>query len=72
MPRVKRMGVKDPREDAVREEIGAIMGKMQLSQAKLAKMTGIKPTTLQKRIGKGGDVGSMRLSELWKIQDVAK
>lgn len=70
MPKVKRLGIQDRRETEVRSRIGAIMGALQVSEMRLAELAGIKPTTLNKRLRT--DIGSMRLSELWAIEDVAR
>ena len=72
MPRVKPLAKQDPRETAILTEIGGIMTALHISQGKLAEMAGIKESTLSKRLRKHGDLGSMRLSELWAIQDVGK
>ena len=72
MPRVKELIRKDPREIAIREEIGAGLYSKGLSITDVARMTGLKQSTLYKRLGRGGDLGSMRLSEYWKLQDVLK
>ena len=70
MPRVRPLARPDPWESEIRAEIGAGMAAMRISQKELAKMAGIKPTTLSMRIGKKGDIGSMRLSELYAIRKV--
>lgn len=72
MPRVKRLVTEDPIKTSVREEIYGILGSLKISQAELAKMTGIKPSTLSKRIGKRGDIGGLRLSEYLAIKRVAE
>lgn len=61
----------DRREKETLAMIGGIMGALRCTRADLAKMTGIKYTTLMSRIGKKGDIGSMKLSELWAIEDAA-
>ena len=43
---------------------------LKVSQKQLAEMAGINPSTLNKRLKQ--DVGSMRLSELWAIEDLAR
>jgi hypothetical protein len=70
MPRVKPLGRADPREAQVRQKIGGILMALNGNSTRLAELTGIKYGTLMKRIGKGGDIGSMRLSELWAIEDL--
>lgn len=72
MPRVKRLITEDPIKTSVREEIYGILGSLKISQAELAKMTGIKPSTLSKRIGKHGDIGGLRLNEYLAIKHVAE
>ena len=72
MPRVKRLITEDPTKTAVRSEIFGILGSLKISQAELAKMTGIKPSTLSKRIGKHGDIGGLRLNEYLAIKRVAE
>lgn len=62
----------DRREKETLAKIGGIMGALRCTRADLAKMTGIKYTTLMSRIGKKGDIGSMKLSELWAIEDAAR
>ena len=68
MPRIRS----DPREMEIRQQIGAICGGLQCSYSDLARMTGIKYRTLMNRVGDGGSIGSMKLCELWAIQDAAK
>lgn len=68
MPRTKPP---DPRSD-MRAEIYRIMGALNVNQKELAAMTGITERTLNNRIGKKGDIGSMRLYEWWAIQDAAR
>ena len=72
MPKVKPLIRPDPSVQAVRAWIGAGMATLGLTQKELARQTGIKETTLSVRIGKGGDLGSMKLSELWAIGKVFK
>lgn len=66
MPRVAKIAV-DPRETAIREEIGGTLAAMRITQNELAKRTGITPSTLSNRMK---NIGDMRLSELWAIRDV--
>lgn len=70
MPRVKALIRTDPRETEVKNKIGGILMQLGGSKVRLAQLTGINPNTLQKRIGKSGDIGSMRLRELWAIEDL--
>ena len=69
MPRVRPLAKPDPRETAIREEIGSALAVMRITQNELARQTGMSPATLSNRMR---DIGSMRLSELWRIQDVRK
>ena len=69
MPRVKPLLKPDPRSVAVLEEIGGTMAVMRISQNELAKRSGMSPATLSGRLK---NIGEMRLSELWAIQDVRK
>ena len=52
--------------------IGAIMQIGKLNIAQLSKLTGIDDATLARRIGKSGDIGSLRLNEYIAIVDVAE
>lgn len=69
MPRVKPIAKPDPRSVAILEEIGGTMATMRISQTELAKRAGMSQATLSGRLK---NIGSMRLSELWAIQDVRK
>ena len=69
MPRVKPLIRPDPRKTAVLVEIGSIKAALNLSQGELARRAKINPATMSLRMN---DIGSMRLSELWAIQDVAR
>lgn len=71
MPRVKQLA-RDPWKAELRAEIGAGMAAMQISQKDLSRLTGIPPTTLSLRIGKRGDIGSMRMDEYEAIKAVFK
>lgn len=68
MPRVKIIR-QDPRATAVLEEVGGAMAVMKISQNELAKRAGMSPSTLSGRLK---NIGDMRLSEYWRIQDVRK
>lgn len=48
------------------------MAASEMTIKQLARETGIAESTLGSRIGKGADIGSMRLSELWAIEDCLK
>lgn len=68
MPRVKRLGVRaDPRATAILTEIGGGRAALQITQGELARRAGIDPSLLCKRLK---NIGEMRLSELWALQDV--
>lgn len=69
MPKVKPLTKKDPREVDVLSEIGATLATMGISQKELAIRSGINPSTLNLRMH---DIRSMRLGELWSIQDLRK
>lgn len=69
MPRVKPLIKPDDREVAIRKEIGGIMGELRLTQGQLAERARIDKATFSRRLK---DLGSMRLSEYWRIQDAAK
>lgn len=66
------MKARDERKVEVLQYIGGVMGALHISNKELSAMTGIKYRTLMNRIGKDGDIGSMKLYELWAIQDVAR
>lgn len=68
MPRVKSPKP-DPRSVAVLDEIGGTMAVMRIGQNELAKRVGISPATMSNRMK---NIGEMRLSELWRIQDLRK
>lgn len=73
MPRVRPLIRTDPREIAVRKEIGGILMMLGDNKSKLAELSGIKYGTLMSRIGSGyGDIGRMTLREYWAIQDAVK
>ena len=72
MPRVKPLIRPDPSEQKILSEIGAGMMQMQLNQQDLARLSGINPNTLSKRIGKGGDIRTLRLGEMIAIRGVFK
>ena len=69
MPRVRPLSKPDPRSIAVLEEIGGTMVALKLTQNELARRTGMSPATLSGRLK---NIGDMRLSEYWRIQDVRK
>ena len=63
---------KSEHERAVLSQIGSIMGVLQIDAVELSQISGINYKTLMRRIGKNGNIGDMRLYELWAIQDAAK
>ncbi len=69
MPRVRPLAREDPRETEILSEIGGVLAAMKISRKDLAKLAGINPSTFNLRMK---DIGSMRLSELWRIQDIRK
>lgn len=70
MPRVRRLGTRaDPRAVSVLSEIGGGKTALKITQGELAKRAGMEPSLLSKRLK---NIGEMRLSELWAIQDVIK
>ena len=69
MPRVRPLTKPDQRETEIREQIGSTMAVLRITQGELARRAGIAPQTMSDRMK---DVGSMRLSELWRIQDVRR
>ena len=68
MPRVKTFKP-DPRSVAILDEIGGTMAVMRIGQNELAKRVGISPATMSNRMK---NIGDMRLSELWRIQDLRR
>lgn len=71
MPRVKALTKEDPTKAAIRAEVHEIMGYLNVSQAELARMTGIPTSTLSLRIGRRGNIGSLKLDELLAVRRVA-
>lgn len=70
MPRVRRLGTRaDPRAVSVLSEIGGGKTALHITQSELARRAGIEPSLLSRRMK---NIGEMRLSELWAIQDVIK
>ena len=72
MPKIKPLARPDPWRSEITAEIWGGMKSMGLTIQDLSKMSGIKRTTLQSRIGKNGDIGSMRLDELESIRKVLR
>lgn len=67
MPRVKPLIRPDPRATAVLNEIGGGMAALRITQGELARRAGINRQTMSNRLK---NIGEMRLSEYWKLQDV--
>lgn len=72
MPKVKPLVKPDPLEVELRTEIGAGMARLQISPKELAYITGINYSTLMKRIGRKGDIKSLRIGELIAIRRALK
>lgn len=72
MPKVKPLGGIDPLETDLTMEIAAGMARSRLSISDLSQRTGIKYSTLAKRIGRGGDIKTLRIGELIKIRRALK
>lgn len=72
MPRVRSLIREDPIKTSIREEIYGILGSLKISQAELARLSGIKSSTLSARIGKHGNIGDLRLDEYLRIKQVAE
>lgn len=70
MPRVKPLIRTDPLEAEIRSEIASGMARMQINATELSKLSGIRYKTLMNRIGKGGDIKSLRIGELIAIRRV--
>ena len=69
MPRIKLIRP-DPLEAELRSEIASGMARMQINAKELSKLSGIRYSTLITRIGKGGDIKSLRIGELIEIRKV--
>ena len=72
MPRVKELRTPHRVELEVKTLIGAVMQIGKLNISDLSKLTGIDDATLGRRIGKSGDIGTMRLDEYIAIVKVAE
>lgn len=68
MPKVKQLISQDPLEKDLIEEIAAGMAAKRITAKDLADMTGIKYPTLVKRIGRSGDIKTLRIGELIRIR----
>ena len=58
----------DPLETDLTEEIAAGMAAARITAKDLARMTGINYSTLIKRIGRTGDIKTLRIGELIRIR----
>lgn len=72
MPRVKPLITPDPLELDLSGEIASGMAKMKINIKDLSEITGINYSTLVKRIGRGGDIKTMRIGELIRIRKALK
>lgn len=68
MPRVRQLAAPDPLETEIVTEIAAGMAQARITIKDLALLTGINYSTLAKRIGKGGDIKTLRIGELIRIR----
>lgn len=68
MPRVKPLIKPDPLEADIRSEIASGMARMQINAKELSKMSGIRYKTLMNRIGRSGDIKTLRIGELIAIR----
>lgn len=67
MPRVKPLIRPDHRATAILNEIGGGMAALRITQGELARRAGINRQTMSNRMR---NIGEMKLSELWALQDV--
>lgn len=72
MPKVKPLIREDPRAVETRQQIGAIKGKLKINDSEISRRTGISRAMLSSLIGAKGDIGNMRLRQLWAILDLDK
>ena len=70
MPKVKPLIRPDPFENEIISEIASGMACMKLTVKDLSDLTGINYSTLVTRIGKNGDIKSLRIGELIRIRKV--
>ena len=70
MPKVKPLIKPDPLEKDITAEIASGMALAGISIKELAAMTEINYSTLVTRIGKNGDIKSLRIGELIRIRSV--
>lgn len=68
MPKIKPLIRPDPLETDVISEIASGMAQTKTSMKDLARLTGINYSTLTKRIGRTGDIKTLRLGELILIR----
>ena len=72
MPRTKSLVREDPREIQIREQIGALKGKLRINDSEISRRTGISRSTIAQLLGSHGNVRDMRLWQLWAILDLDK
>lgn len=70
MPKVKPIASRNTAGDSIKAEIGAGLAIADMTQTELANRIGMAPAKMSQRIGRHGDIGMMRLSELWAIRKV--
>ena len=70
MPKVKPLIRTDLLEDDISSEIASGMAMTKMSIKDLAVATGINYSTLTKRIGRTGDIKTLRIGELIRIRKV--
>ena len=62
----------DPRKSAVKAKIMGCMAALGLTQEDLTVVIGKSQSSISRCLGKQGDVGELRLKELWAIEDYFK
>lgn len=70
MAKVRPFTKEDPREVQVREQIGALKARLRINDSDIARRTGISRSVVSQLIGAKGDIGKMRLRQLWQILDL--
>jgi len=68
MPRVRPLAAPDPLETEIISEIAAGMAQARITVKDLADLTGINYSTLNKRLGRSGDIKTLRIGELIRIR----
>ena len=71
MPRVKPLTRPCEEEIRIRQEIGMVMGALQINIKQLSEMTGIGYSTMKHRLSKDG-IPTMRMDEYWAIKKLGK